>query len=154
MSMNCVQHMWERTTASIRGFAQMTIDSTLHVIRSTDAWLTAHRPLFERVRDIALPILLAIGGTILFAAQSSMFVIGVFVSIMNPAILQGALGRISSIWRRQHIISQCLIVAGAAMAWPISLAAASFFLGGHVGLSLLPHEDQTASEGERPGTTP
>lgn len=147
MSTCCLQRAWESTTLSIQELANTVANTTIHAIQSTHHWIDQQYPSYsdtiERIREVGEQILLTAGKLILFAAQSAMFSIGVIVSAMNPQFMKGSIDRISSLWRRQNLFQQGLIVAGAAVAWPISLAAASFFVGGSIGLSLLGETQET-----------
>ncbi len=151
MTTSCMQHAWECTSTTVHDFAITIVDTATHAALSTQDFVERCRPGFidglNRIQKTALPVLAFIAGAILFTAQSSVFGIGFLVSIMNPRIMHGSLDRIAAIWGQQQPFIRCVIIAGAAIAWPISLAASAFFLGGHLGVSLLPEGEQYAIHG-------
>jgi hypothetical protein len=92
------------------------------------------REAAERICQIVFPVFQVLVSVVLFAAQSTLFTIGFLTGILNPGAIQKATERICNVWNRQHGIAQGLIVTGAIVAWPITLAASAFFVGGNVGV--------------------
>ena len=99
---------------------------------------TPVRDAARRLGRIAITILKAIGVCFLFAAQSTLFSIGFICGIVLPEPVERATRRISEAWNRQSWLVRGLVCSGAVIAWPISLAAAAFFVGGKTGLACLP----------------
>jgi hypothetical protein len=136
-------------SSSVNALAHNIAATATHVYQSTQNFVEESHPGFlkevEKIQNTVFPILAGLGTAILLAAQSSVFAIGFLVSIMNPKIIQKSLDRISDIWSKQHIFIRSAIIAAAAVAWPISLAASAFFVGGHLGLSLQSQENKKSS---------
>ena len=96
------------------------------------------RDTARRLGRIALTTLKAFGIFILFAAQSTLFSLGFIGGIVFPQPIENATQRIFEAWNHQSWLVRGIICTGAVVAWPISLAAAAFFVGGNTGLACLP----------------
>ena len=100
------------------------------------------RDTAERIYQIARPIFQILLSAVLFAAQSTLFTIGFLTGILNPRAIQTATERICNVWNRQHGLAKGLIVTGAIVAWPITLAASAFFVGGNAGVVCQSSEEE------------
>ncbi len=104
----------------------------------------------KKVEEIAIPILRIAIGLLLFTSQSSMFVLGSLVSILNPDFMHTSIDRICLIWNGLSISGKVVAIAGGIIAFPITTAISSFFVGGAFALDLLQKayssQEQVASE--------
>jgi hypothetical protein len=149
MSTSCLQHCWECTSASVQDFAKIMVQTASEAYRSIESFFLEHTPQFyeaaEKIQKIIVPILQTIGVGILLASQSSMFAIGILVSIMNPKMIENSIRRISIIWEKQNVFTRAIIVAAATVAWPISLAASAFFVAGNLGVIMVAEDAEASS---------
>jgi hypothetical protein len=131
------------------GCMQTFVNTVSHACHSTQNFIEEHTSRLyaqtEKIRDVACKILASIVGGLLFVSQSSMFVFGILVAVINPAIMKESIDRITSAWNSQSKWSQCLIVAAGAVASSISLAASAFFFGGSLCLSWQEHPQEPSS---------
>ena len=90
--------------------------------------------LADRVVQLVCPIFKIIIASVLLAAQSTLFTVGFLTGVINPGAIKTATQRICDVWNRQSGLGHGLIIAGAVLAWPITLAASAFFVGGNLGV--------------------
>jgi hypothetical protein len=102
--------------------------------------------LAEQIHRIALEIFVAVISTILFLANSSIFTIGALYGIVNSENMARMLESIQDVWERQEFASRALIAIACAIAWPIAIATAAFFVGGNVGCKLYGQADRNRIE--------
>lgn len=139
-----IQSFWINTTSWVGGVAHSVADRTQQMYHRAEASLHNHKPFLtkasEKIQTIVPPILFALAAGMLFFAQSSIFGLGFLASIITPSSMQKAIDKISTMWCQQHPIVKGMIAAAATVAWPISLAASAFFVGGKIGLLLVEPE--------------
>lgn len=90
----------------------------------------------KKIQDFAVPIIKGTVYTLLFLSNSSLFVLGAFTAVLAPDFMRGCLGRITSVWNSLDLASKSIVIAGAAIGWPISFAVSAFVVGTHVSLML------------------
>jgi len=94
-------------------------------------------PQAERVQRAAIPVFQALCATVLFFANSSLFVLGVVVAALIPEIMQSAIDRIVTIWNELHwTLKVILPPVTLFLALPITLALGSLFAGAKISLLL------------------
>ena len=134
----CVMRVLENIIEKIRDGIESASELPRALFDRIKVRLEEFKPLAreaaERICLIVYPIFQVLVSAVLFASQSTLFTIGFLMGILNPGAIQKATGRICDVWNRQHGIAPGLIVAGAVVAWPITLAASAFFVGGNIGV--------------------
>jgi len=102
----------------------------------------------EKIQEMALPVLQFSVGTILFLTNSSLFVLGAVAGAVFPEPLNSAIERINGIWQGQSMFFKATVITGVVIAWPISLALSSFFIGAYSSIYL----QQQLEQKEKPDT--
>ena len=136
---------WEYSSSHIERFVNSASTGGKHLLKSVQQLTEKYSPVVcivaEKIRKAAWPAFACLVAAFLLTSQSSLFAIGFLVTALNPKLMKGAIDRISTAWCRQHFLIQCLIVTSATIAWPISLAASAFFVGGQLGLLIIKPEE-------------
>lgn len=140
----------QATTPFSGDFSRNLLSSIEHAYLSTQTFIQESFPgvglTVEKVVTIALHVLAGLGAALLLAAQSSLFAIGFLISIINCSMMKTSIERITAEWNKQNIVTQCVVIGAAIVAWPISLASTAFFVGGRLGILLQGVELQSAPE--------
>lgn len=84
------------------------------------------------IQNIALFALQILVTSVLFLSNSSLFVLGAVVSVINKDIIDHSIAKIGNVWEKLSAPKRALVITAAVFAWPISLASAAFFVGGHL----------------------
>ena len=136
---------WEYSSSHIERIVNSASTGGKHIQQSVQQLTEKYSPVVcmvaEKIRKAAWPVFACLVAAFLLTSQSSLFAIGFLVTALNPKLMKGAIDRISTAWCRQHFLIQCLIVTSATIAWPISLAASAFFVGGQLGLLIIKPEE-------------
>lgn len=80
------------------------------------------------------------GTTLLFLSNSSIFVIGMCFGVVNTKTMDSMLTDIQNVAERimkeKDFTRLALMITGGILAWPITMAASAFFMGGYYGSKL------------------
>ena len=96
----------------------------------------------QKIYDLSLDIIFAVGAAILFLENSSLFMVGFVIGAVSPLWMEEMLGNIKNISKRileQKMVTTLLCITVASMlSFPQAAAISAFFVGGMVGTSLKP----------------
>jgi hypothetical protein len=129
-----------------RQIAQTALSICTQVEETWTTYSSKLNSVAKKVTAAVFPILYVASCLLLFTSQSSMFVIGGLVSVLEPNFMHTRIDRICQIWQSLSTISRAVAVAGGLIAFPITTALASFFMGGSVILKLIEMRAETPSQ--------
>jgi hypothetical protein len=102
----------------------------------------SNKPALERmisnIQSVVVPLLKVTIGLILFASQSTPYVVGIFVTILAPECMDRSVARISQIWNNLTLPGKAIAVVAGIIAFPITTAAAAFFAGAYTAVLVIP----------------
>jgi hypothetical protein len=94
--------------------------------------------LMRKVECICLNVLTYVGTALLFLSNSSVFVIGACVGVTCTETMKNMIIDIKSVFERimreKDFTRLALMITGSVLAWPITMAACAFFIGGYYGV--------------------
>jgi hypothetical protein len=135
---NSIAQITKRIQEQVSHQIEVGTDAAINIISSV--FRTTREKTIEvakKIVPIAQQVMKAIGTTLLFLTNSSLFVIGAVAASIFPDQMQEGINRISRVFGKERSWPQLAGIALAAvLAWPIFLACASFFAGGNLALTL------------------
>jgi hypothetical protein len=151
MDVQTIRQRFDAASSSVQEFSSYVAQEATKAYQYTCEKWEQNLPILQetatKVANIAIPVINVGIGFLLFAAQSSMFVLGGLVSVLAPEFMQTSIDRIRLIWNDLSIGGKAVSLIGGTVAFPITTAIAAFFVGGHFTLNLL-HEAYRAQEQE------
>lgn len=123
--------------SELQDFFQVSKNAIIESYQHCDVWYeqltgSSIEETTLRVQEIALFALQILATSVLFLSNSSFFVLGAVVSVINKALIDHSVAKIGNVWENLTAAKKALVITAAVFAWPISLASAAFFTGGHL----------------------
>ena len=93
--------------------------------------------LMHKVEFVCFNILIYAATTLLFLSNSSVFVIGACVGVTCTETMDKMIADITNVFERimreKDFTRLALMITASVLAWPITMAACAFFVGGYYG---------------------
>lgn len=142
MQINSWRSLYQSTSIRVQEFSHYIALQTTQIYDSAHSqWESLNPSLLEAARktyEAAKPAIKLAICFLLFAGQTSMFVIGAVVTLLAPEFMRKSIGRIERIWNNLAPEEKVFVFVGGLVAFPITTAIAAFFAGGLITLDHLP----------------